>query len=49
MEINTVSKTTFACCPDVADNEMKMTFWPLGSGETKEEEWGGGNKGKCMK
>lgn len=26
VEINTVSKTTFACSPDMADKEMKMTF-----------------------
>lgn len=26
MEINSVSKTTFACSTDMADKEMKMTF-----------------------
>lgn len=26
VEINSVSKTTFACSPDMADKEMKMTF-----------------------
>lgn len=29
VEINTVSKTMFACLPDIADNQMKMTFGHL--------------------
>lgn len=48
VEINSVSKTTFACSPDMADKEMKMTFSLLFV-ENKGREGKGNKDGKYVK